>query len=144
QAYYQAGLHAFAATVTALFGARTSGVGDRLDISVQEVQAATLEGAGPNALTRGGEAGRTGNLTFAQWGIHQCADGFVGVAAMPRQTGAVWDCIGHPELKEDPATANGWTPTANEMMSLLLPEWTSRRTAREIFEEAAKYRAPFT
>ncbi len=102
QAYYQAGLHAFGATAAALFAARRTGIGDVLDISIQEVQVATLEGAGPNALTRGSEAGPNGNQTFAQWGIHACADGYVGVAAMPRQTGAVYDVHRPPGVQGRP------------------------------------------
>ncbi len=143
QAYYQGGLHAFSATLTALYAARTSGVGDVLDISLQEVGAAKLEGSLPNALARGTEAGRTtGNATFAQWGIHPTADWWIGVAAMPRQSFAVYDLIGHPELKEDPAFRSGWSPAANEVLSVLVPEWIRERTAEEIFALANEVRAP--
>ncbi|MBA4181407.1 MAG: hypothetical protein C0506_12520 [Anaerolinea sp.] len=144
QAHYQAGLHAFSAITTGLFAATKTGIGDWLDISMQEVQASTLEGAGPIALFTGSEAGRTaGNKPFAQWGIHECADGYIGVAAMPRQSFAVYDCIGHPELKDDPAFASGWSPDANEVLGVLIPEWTAERTAADIFEYAAGFRAPF-
>jgi len=143
QAYYQAGLHTFSATLTALYAAKTSGVGDVLDISVQEVQAAKLEGSLPNALVRGTEAGRTaGNATFAQWGIHQTADWWIGVAAMPRQSFAVYDLIGHPELKEDPTFRSGWSPPANEVLTTLVPEWIRQYTAEEIFAKADEFRAP--
>ncbi|MEX2032404.1 MAG: CoA transferase, partial [Dehalococcoidia bacterium] len=143
QAYYQAGLHAYSATLTALYAARRTGVGDILDISVQEVQAAKLEGSLPNALARGGEAGRTaGNTAFAQWGIHQTADWWIGVAAMPRQSFAVYDLIGHPELKDDPTFRSGWSPPANEVLSVLIPAWTGQFTADEIFARADKFRAP--
>lgn len=143
QAYYQAALHAFSATLTAIYAARTSGVGDVLDISVQEVGAAKLEGSLPNALARGTEAGRAaGNATFAQWGIHPTADWWIGVAAMPRQSFAVYDLIGHPELKEDPTFRSGWSPEANEVLSVLVPDWISQRTAEEIFALADEYRTP--
>ncbi|MCK9486915.1 MAG: CoA transferase [Dehalococcoidia bacterium] len=143
QAFYQAALHAFSATLTALYAARTSGVGDVIDISVQEVGAAKLEGSLPNALTRGTEAGRTaGNATFAQWGIHPTADWWIGVAAMPRQSFAVYDLIGRPELKEDPEFRSGWSPAANEVLSVLVPEWISQRTAEEVFALADQYRTP--
>ncbi|MDA1003408.1 MAG: CoA transferase [Chloroflexi bacterium] len=144
QAYYQAALHAFGAITAGLYTARVTGLGDVIDISIQEVQVATLEGAGPGALTRGGDGFRTGNLTFAQWGIHQSADGWVGVAAMPRQTGAIYDCIGHPEFKADPTVANGWSPGGNELLGALLPPWIAERTSQQIFAEAAKVRAPFS
>ncbi len=145
QAHYQAGLHGFSAALTALFAASRSGIGDWIDISIQEVQASTLEGVGPTALNNGSEGGRNaGNRLFAQWGIQECKDGFIGVAAMPRQSFSVYDCIGQPELKDDPAFASGWSPPANEVLSILIPEWTAERTAAEIFEYAAKFRAPFS
>lgn len=80
---------------------------------------------------------------LAQWGIHPCKDGYVGVAAMPRQSFAVYDRIGHPELKEDPAFASGWSPDANELLQVLIPEWTAQHTAQEIFDLASEFRAPF-
>ncbi len=144
QAHYQAGLHAFSAIATALFAAKSQGVGDWLDISLQEVQVSTLEGAGPAALFTETEAGRSaGNRPFAQWGIHECKDGYIGVAAMPRQSYAIYDRIGHPELKEDPAFASGWLPDANAILGILIPEWTAQYTAEEIFELASEFRAPF-
>ena len=143
QAHYQAGLHGFAATVMGLLAARRSGVGDHIDISIQEVQASTLEGRGPAALVLGAEGSRTGNGARATWGIHACADGYVGLAAMPRQSSAVYDCIGHPELKQSPLFTSAWTPEADEVLQHLIAEWTATRTAREIFEESARYRGPF-
>ncbi|MEO9255099.1 MAG: CoA transferase, partial [Tepidiformaceae bacterium] len=145
QAHYQAGLHAFSAILSALYAVKRTGVGDWLDISIQEVQASTLEGVGPGALFTGLDAGRTaGNHPFAQWGIHECKDGYIGIASMPRQSFSVYDCIGHPELKDDPDFASGWSPVPNELLSVLIPEWTSTRTAEEIFEYAAGFRAPFS
>jgi crotonobetainyl-CoA:carnitine CoA-transferase CaiB-like acyl-CoA transferase len=144
QAYYQGGLHGFSATATALAAAARSGVGDRIDLSLQEVQATTLEGQGPGALTRGSEAMRSGNTARAAWGIHPTADGWIGLASMPRQSYSVYDCIGHPELKEDPTLASAWGIEANELLQVLVPEWTSTRSSEEIFEESAKFRAPFS
>lgn len=145
QAHMQAGLHAFSAILTALFAARRDGAGDRLDISMQEVQAASLEAAGPNAMVRGVDSERAGNQARAVWGIYPCADGFVGVAAMNRQTGSVYDCIEHPELKDSPAlmdlTSN---PEGNEVASALIEEWTMSHTAQEVFDISQRHRAPFS
>jgi len=144
QAYLQGGLHAFSATATALYAAAHSGIGDRLDLSIQEVQNATLEGAGPAALTRGSDSTRGGNTARANWGIHPCADGYVGLAGMPRQSHSIYDCIEHPELKDDPLFQNGWSPEANDVLQVLVPEWTMQHTAKEIFELAVRYRTPFS
>ena len=145
QAHYQGGLHAFSASVTALLAARRSGLGDRLDISLQEAQAASLEGAGPNALVRGTDTGRSGNQARAVWGIYPSADGYVGVAAMARQTPSVYRCVGHPELEGDPAFANLLqNPDLNDLVAAYITEWTTARTAREIYDESQEHRAPFS
>ncbi|GMU39530.1 MAG: CoA transferase [Chloroflexota bacterium] len=145
QAAMQAGLHGFAASLTALLAARRDGAGDWLDISMQEAQAASLEGFGPTAMVRGQDSERTGNQARAVWGIYPCADGFVGVASMARQTGSVYRCIGHPELTETPVFADlAANPEANEFVANLVLEWTTARTAQEIFEESQRHRAPFS
>lgn len=145
QAAMQAGLHGFAATLTALFAARRDGVGEWVDISMQEAQAASLEGFGPTAMVRGLDSERAGNQARAVWGIYPCADGFVGVASMARQTGSVYRCIGHPELTETPVFADlAANPEANEFVASLVLEWTMQRTAREIFDESQRHRAPFS
>lgn len=145
QAYYQGGLHAFSAALTALYAARRDGLGDRVDLSLQEVQAASLEGAGPIAMVREFDTGRAGNQARAVWGIYPCADGYVGVASMARQTGSVYRCIEHPELAEDPRFADLLNnPEMNEVASMLIEEWTMARRAQEIFEASQRHRAPFS
>ncbi len=145
QAAYQAGLHVFAASLTALLGARRTGLGDAIDISIQEVQAACLEGFGPTAMVRGSDSSRTGNQLRAIWGIYPCADGHIGVASMARQSPAVYRCIGHPELVGDPAFANLLAnPEMNSVVEMFISEWAAERTAAEIFEEARVHRAPFS
>ncbi|MQG56540.1 MAG: CoA transferase [SAR202 cluster bacterium] len=144
QAYCQAGLHAFGAMLTSIYAAKTTGVGDSPDISVQEVQAATLEGAGPASLWHRGDQVRSGNNPRALWGIYECADGWIGVASMPRQTGSVLDVIGLSDMKGDSMfTQGGWSPEANELLSDMIPGFTMAHTAAEIFEMADEHRAPF-
>ncbi|MEZ4501355.1 MAG: CoA transferase [Dehalococcoidia bacterium] len=145
QAYYQGGLHAFSASLTALLAAKRTGIGDRLDISLQEAQAASLEGSGPNALVREVDAGRVGNQARAVWGIYPSADGYVGVAAMARQTGSVYRLVGHPELDGDPLFMNlAQNPEMNDVASAFIEEWTTAHTGREIYEESQAARAPFS
>ena len=144
QAGYQGGLHVFAASITALLGAARTGAGDHIDLSLQEIQAAGLEGAGPNAMVHGLDAERTGNQMRATWGIYPCADGHVGVNAMRRQTAAVYECIGHPELAEDPSFLNILVnPEYNDVVEAFILEWTATRTQAEIYTESQRYRAPF-
>ncbi|MCC6236346.1 MAG: CoA transferase, partial [Dehalococcoidia bacterium] len=145
QAYYQGGLHGFAASMTALYAVRRTGLGDHLDISLQEAQAASLEGAGPNAMVREVDTERTGNQARAVWGIYPSADGHVGVAAMARQTGSVYRAVGHPELEGDPTYTNLTADAAaNDLVAAYITEWTTARTSAEVFEESGRFRAPFS
>jgi crotonobetainyl-CoA:carnitine CoA-transferase CaiB-like acyl-CoA transferase len=145
QAYYQAGLHAFAASMTALFAARRTGIGDRIDISIQEAQAAGLEGFGPAAMVRGSEASRAGNQARAVWGIYECLDGYVGIASMARQSPSVFRCIGHPEFADQPEFNNLLLhPENNELVSALVGEWVSERTAQQVYDDSDAFRAPFS
>ena len=145
QPYYQAGLHAFSSAMTALYAARRDGLGDRVDLSIQEIQNASLEAAGPGAMARGFDAERAGNQARAVWGIYPCADGYVGVASMARQTGSVYRCIEHPELAEDPRFADLiGNPEMNEIATMLINEWTTARPAQEIFDLSQQHRAPFS
>ncbi len=144
QAYYQGGLHVFSSCMTALFGARRTGRGDWIDISMQEAQAASLEGFGPAAMTRETDSERAGNQARAIWGIYECADGYVGLASMARQTASVYRCIGQPQFAGDPAFANLLsTSENNDLVAALIAEWTAARTAQEVYAESDRHRAPF-
>ena len=144
QAYYQGSLHALGALLTALYAAEKTGIGDIVDISLQEVQAATLEGAGPSALWYNSEQSRGGNNPRALWGVHPCKDGWIGVASMPRQTHSVLDVMSMPELKEDPLFRDSkWTAESDDLLRHLVPNFTTSHTAEEIFRMADDHRAPF-
>ena len=144
QAHMQASLHAFGGLLTAIYSATKTGIGDIVDISIQEVQTATLEGAGPVALWYGGDQQRGGNNPRALWGVHPCKDGWIGVASMPRQTHSVLDVMGLSDMKSDPMFIDSaWSPEADELLRILVPNFTMEHTAQEIFEIANDYRAPF-
>lgn len=145
QAHVQAGLNACAAIVTALYAARRDGAGDHIDISIQEAQAACLEATGPMAMIKGLDGERVGNQTRAVWGIHPCADGYIGVAAMNRQTASVYRCIDRADLLESPVFMDlNAHPEGNEVATTFIREWTLAHTAEEIFELARAHRAPFS
>lgn len=144
QSYYQGGLHAFSSCMTALFGARRTGRGEWIDISLQEAQAASLEGFGPAAMTRESDSGRAGNQARAIWGIYECLDGYVGLASMARQTASVYHCIGQSQWAGDPAFANILsTSDNNDLVTALIAEWVGARTAQEVYAESDRHRAPF-
>jgi crotonobetainyl-CoA:carnitine CoA-transferase CaiB-like acyl-CoA transferase len=98
QALKLLGLHGFAASLTAYFGALLSGEGDWIDLSAQECAAGLLEFHGPRSAVDGLPAPRLGNRTTAIWGLYRCLDGFAGVCSLQRQARALFLGLGDPEL----------------------------------------------
>ncbi|MGD9893288.1 MAG: CaiB/BaiF CoA transferase family protein [Dehalococcoidia bacterium] len=144
QPLMQAGLHGFSATVTAIYGARAHGIGTHVDISIQEVQAASLEGSGPAALVHGLDAGRGGNLPRALWGIYPCADGFVGCACLERNVPQLLAAVGRPDLLDDPDFRNPqWRVEHNDEVTAMLMGFFLEHTQEELQEIAGRYRVPF-
>ena len=144
QAEYQAGLHAFSATLMALLSALMSGVGQRVEISTMEVQAAVLEAAGPGARMQGTDGKRMGNMMRATWGVFPCADGYVGLSAMDRNFPNVAQAIGQPELVEDPRFATALSRQEhNDELEAMIMAWCTEHTAAEIYQVAGETRAPF-
>jgi crotonobetainyl-CoA:carnitine CoA-transferase CaiB-like acyl-CoA transferase len=144
QALMQAGLHGFAAAVTAIFGARAHSAGVHVDISIQEVQAASLEGAGPFALVRGLDGGRGGNLPRALWGIYPCADGYVGCSVLERNVPNLLVAIGREDLLDDPNVRSvAWRIANNDELTAILMGFFVQHTRQELNQIANRCRVPF-
>ncbi len=94
QAFMLGGLHAFAATTCALFGAMVHDEGELLDISMQECAASMLEFCAAAWEYEGLLVERSGNTPRAEWGVYQAADGWAGVCALGRQVPALLRQLG--------------------------------------------------
>ena len=94
QALMLGGLHAFAATSTALLGALVQGEGDLIDISLQECAASMLEYCAAAWEYEGLLVERSGNTPRAEWGVYQAADGWAGVCCLGRQLPALFEQLG--------------------------------------------------
>jgi benzylsuccinate CoA-transferase BbsE subunit len=94
QALMLGGLHAVAATSTALLGALVQGAGDLIDISLQECAASMLEYCAAAWEYEGLLVERSGNTPRAEWGVYQAADGWAGVCCLGRQLPALFDQLG--------------------------------------------------
>ncbi|HLZ68512.1 MAG TPA: CoA transferase [Dehalococcoidia bacterium] len=140
QALLQAGLHGFSATLAAIFGARTQGSGTHIDVSIQEVQAAALEGAGPSALVYGFDATRAGNLPRATWGIYPCADGFIGCSCMDQNVPDLFRAMGREDLLDSPFRDQRWRAEHNEEVMTLLLGFFVEHTQAELRELGARHR----
>lgn len=132
QALMQAGLHGYSATVAGLLGARLHGEGSWIDISIQEVQAAALEGAGPSALTYGFDANRSGNQPRAVWGIYPCADGYIGCNCMDQNVPNLLRAIDREDLLDSEFRSPVWRNAHNDEVAALLSAFFIERTRDEL------------
>lgn len=140
QALLQAGLHGFSATLAGIFGARTTGVGAQIDISIQEVQAAALEGAGPAALAYGFDATRAGNLPRALWGIYPCADGYIGCNCMDQNVPNLLAALGREDLLDAEFRDPRWRTAHNDEVAALLAGFFIEHSRAELRELGAHHR----
>ena len=150
QAEYQLGLHAYAATLGALWHAAQTEHGQVVDVGAMEAMATTLELSLSNYLYRhrtGAEpmpdspflAGppRRGNAQSAAIGLYPCADGYVGVHAMARQIPALLEMIGVEDasLGEDRLRRN-------DELSARIYAWAADMPKHEAYRLAGAHRAP--
>ncbi len=141
QAEHQAGLHAFAAALTLLYQSLVRGIGDHVDISIQEAQASILEVNGPNAFNYGTESFRHGNVLRATWGLYPCQDGYVGIHVLDRNLPQFFHAMGRDDLWEtyrDPMRR----AQDNDLLEALIYSWCADHSERELFQAGVDAGAP--
>ncbi len=130
-------------TLGAFFGARGTGTGERVDISIQEVLAASMDRGGPNlvALEYSGsiyfERGRTARVSALPAGVYPCADGYVHITTSPNWWDRFCRAIDRPDLIDDARLVSNLLNVdfAPEIDALLYP-WLLARTKQEVMERA--------
>lgn len=140
QALLQAGLHGFAATLAAIYGAHAHGAGTHVDISIQEVQTASLEGGGPAALTAGFDSVRAGNQLRALWGIYPCADGYVGCFCLENNVPRLLAAIGREDLLDSPFRSPQWRMAHNDEIAAMLTAFFIERKQADLMALGAEHR----
>jgi crotonobetainyl-CoA:carnitine CoA-transferase CaiB-like acyl-CoA transferase len=141
QAENQAGVQAFAAGLTLLYGSLATGLGDQVDLSIQEAQASLLEVNGPNAFNYGTESFRHGNVLRATWGLYPCRDGYVGIHVLDRNLPQFFHAMGRDDLTDtylNPAKR----AEDNDLLEAIIYSWCGDHTEREIFEAGVSAGAP--
>ncbi len=145
QADYQLGLNGFGAALVGLWDALDTGEGQWIDVSAQEAMASTLEIALNSYAYTGRDiwATRRGNINSALLGIYPCADGYLGVHAMPRNVPPLYNVMEMPELAVDPRFNS---PAArlenNDDLSATIYAWAADKQKREVYERAGSMRGP--
>jgi CoA:oxalate CoA-transferase len=124
------GAAGFTATLGAVYGARMSGVGQHVDVSMFEAMASsqTQEFV---AYAYRGTGGRPGYLGL----IYPCQDGYVMlVDQQPHQWEKMTQLIGHPELVHDPRLHTVPERRAHRpLLDSYLGPWIRTRTKVEVY-----------
>lgn len=145
QADYQLGLNGFAAALCGLWAAGESGQGDVVDIAAMEAMASTLEVMLNTYcyLQRDLWTGRRGNVMSAAIGLYPCADGQIGVHAMPRNWPALARLMDAEWALEDPRFRDAQARLANDdELRAMIYVWASDKTKKEVYARAGQMRAP--
>lgn len=145
QAEYQAGLSAFAATLAGLWGVAVMEIGQHVDVGAMQGMAAALEAYLPDCayLKRDALTKRRGNLVSAVLGVYPCADGYIGVHAMPRNFPALAQAIDMPWLAEDERFRDSRARLVhNDELAAHIYAWAAECTRSEVYRRAGECRAP--
>jgi crotonobetainyl-CoA:carnitine CoA-transferase CaiB-like acyl-CoA transferase len=145
QADYQAGLNAFAATLAGLWAAGDSGIGDDIDISAMECMASTLELMLNTYcyLQVDNWTGRRGNIMSSVVGLYPCADGYLGVHAMPRNWPALVHLMESEWMLEDERFRESAARLQNDdELRAFVYAWASDKEKKEVYARAGTVRAP--
>ena len=138
QAEYQAGLSAFAGTVANILLRDSTGEGEYLDLSIQDVVATNLEHRGP-ALNLGLVANRAGLSVSATYGVYPCADGWVYITAFAPP---LWERLKAmaqlSELEEERFSTQAGRLKSNDELQAILTGWTLTKTSDGLREFARR------
>lgn len=145
QADYQAGLNGMVATVAGLWAAQRDGAGDDIDVAAMECMASTLElMLNQYCYTQSDLwGGRRGNVLSSVVGLYPCADGYIGVHAMPRNFPALTRLMDSEWMlqSEEFGTSAARLEHDDELRALVYA-WAGEQEKKEVYERAGRLRAP--
>lgn len=136
---FMAGIHLYAAIMTALYERERTGKGRTVEVSMQDATYASLASNLGMLHARGGAApARTGNrhggLGVAPYNVYPTNDGYV-VLNCPgdHHFHAVLDVLGRPELKDDPRFVSRSARVVHfEAVDALVEAWTRTQSKYEV------------
>jgi CoA:oxalate CoA-transferase len=135
------GVHLYAALVTALFDRERTGLGRRVEVSMQEAVYPSLASS-LGRLAAGIEQGpmRTGNrhggLAEAPYNVYPTADGFIAILCVgEHHWESLLDAMGREELRGDPRFETLASRVQNmDAVDALVSDFTRRRNKQALFE----------
>jgi CoA:oxalate CoA-transferase len=145
---FMGGIHLYAAVVTALFQREHTGVGQLVEVAMQEAVYSSLASSMEYHIRTGEIPPRTGNrqaaLSTAPYNAFPTADGYVAIHVV---TEGHWQnllkAMGREDLSNDPRYATNVARVENlEATEAIVTAWTSTRGKMEVFAAASRYRIP--
>ena len=125
----------------AVFGSRRTGRGERVDASLMEIMASSMDRGGPNLVAWEYAGGLMTTRTATQLrnampnGVFRCADGYVSITGQPTFFPRMARMIGRPELADDEAFLERLNdPAFLPEVEPLLSGWLAGLTKREVME----------
>lgn len=138
---FMAGIHLYAAIMTALYEREKTGNGRVVEVSMQDATYASLASNIGMLHARGALApARTGNrhggLGVAPYNVYKTSDGYVVLNAPgDHHFRAILDVMGRGDLKDDPRLATRTARVQNvQLVDEIIEGWTLQHTKNEIAE----------
>ena len=146
---FSAGIHLYAAIVTALYERERTGKGRVVEVSMQDATYASLASNLGMVHARGAAApARTGNrhggLGISPYNAYRTRDGFVVLNAPgDHHFRSILDVMGRPDLKEDPRFLARSTRVAHfAAVDELIEGWTKTLTKNEVARRMLAAKVP--
>jgi CoA:oxalate CoA-transferase len=145
---FMGGIHLYAAVVTALLQRERTGVGQLVEVAMQEAVYSSLASSMEYHVRTGKEPPRTGNrqsgLASAPYNAFPTADGWVAIHVV---TEMHWKnlakAMGREELADDARFATNAARVANlEATDDVVAAWTKTLGKNDVFAAAKRYRIP--
>ena len=146
---FMAGIHLYAAIMTALYERERTGHGRVVEVSMQDATYASLASNLGMLHARGAEApARTGNrhggLGISPYNVYPTTDGYVVLNAPgDHHFRAILEVMGRADLKEDPRFVTRASRVANfAAVDALIEEWTKTLGRNEVAERMLAAKVP--
>jgi len=141
-AYAQGALHAAVAGLAACYGAATSGVGEHVDVSIQEVVTFFLGRTFASHTYAGVTESRQSPSPYEPQSLYRCQDGYLYIiCAKQAQWERLVEVMGNPAwAHEERFATRDQRGEQTEALKTLISQWTEQHTVDELFHACQQAR----
>jgi crotonobetainyl-CoA:carnitine CoA-transferase CaiB-like acyl-CoA transferase len=145
---FLAGIHLYAAVMTALYEREHTGVGRLVEVAMEEAVYPTLASNLGMQYDSENTVARTGNqhggLAISPYNVYATRDGYVALACVvENHWPQLLEAMGREDLKDDPRfETNAKRCARMAETDAIVSEWTRGLSSQEIFEATKRCRVP--